>query len=236
MVRGFLREMNIRPEHVAFFTQNDAYGDAGFNGGVKALVAAGYDRARKLPHGRYPRNSVDVEGALARLLDPRLTVKAVIMVGTYKPCAKFIRLARKNGLNAVFANVSFVGSEALAHELGQEGDGVVVTQVVPHYDDALPAVTDYRRRVAQKDVNFVSLEGYVAARAFVEVLRAAPAEATREAFIDAVESGRAFDLGLGTTHVLSPANHQFSNTVWPTFMRDGHFYPLRHWGDLRGRS
>jgi branched-chain amino acid transport system substrate-binding protein len=236
MVRGFLREMNIRPEHVAFFTQNDAYGDAGFNGGVKALVAAGYDRARKLPHGRYPRNSVDVEGALARLLDPRLTVKAVIMVGTYKPCAKFIRLARKNGLNAVFANVSFVGSEALAHELGQEGDGVVVTQVVPHYDDALPAVIDYRRRVAQKDVNFVSLEGYVAARAFVEVLRAAPAGATREDFIDAVESGRSFDLGLGTSHILSPTNHQFSDAVWPTVMRDGHIYPLRRWGDLRGRS
>src|SRR5258708_515515 len=140
MVRGFVQELRIRPEHVAFFTQNDAYGDAGYSGGVKALEAAGCDRARKLPHGRYPRNTVDVEGALARLLDPKVTVRAVIMVGAYKPCAKFIRLARQNGLDAVFANVSFVGSDALARELGREGDNVVVTQVVPHYDQPLPAV------------------------------------------------------------------------------------------------
>jgi branched-chain amino acid transport system substrate-binding protein len=157
----------------------------------------------------------------------------VIMVGAYKPCAKFIRLARANGLDSVFANVSFVGSEALARELGREGDGVVVTQVVPHYDGNLPVVVDYRRRVAQKDVNFVSLEGYVAARAFVEVLRAAGPEPSGEAFIEAVESGRPFDLGLGRTHVMSPNNHQFSDAVWPTSLRDGHFNPLRHWTDLR---
>ena len=55
----------------------------------------------------------------------------LIMIGAYKPCARFIRLARKYGLDAVFINVSFVGSEALAKELGSDGDGVVVTQVVP---------------------------------------------------------------------------------------------------------
>ncbi len=233
MVRGFTQDLRIRPEHVAFFTQNDAYGDAGFAGGVKALEAAGFARARKLPHGRYQRNTVDVEGALARLLEPKATVKAVIMVGAYKPCAKFIRLARENGLDAVFANVSFVGSDALAAELGRDGDGVVVTQVVPHYDEALPVVVDYRRHVAPRDVNFVSLEGYIAARAFVESLRAAGPNATREAFIDAIESGRPIDLGLGHTHSLSRDNHQFSDAVWPTFLKGGRFFPLRHWGDLR---
>jgi branched-chain amino acid transport system substrate-binding protein len=232
MVRGFLDDLHIRPEHVAFFTQNDAYGDAGFSGGVKALEAAGYERARKLPHGRYSRNTVDVEGALARLLDPKVTARAVIMVGAYRPCAKFIRLARRNGLGAIFANVSFVGSDALAQELGQEGDGIVVTQVVPHYDEPLPAVLDYRRHVAQKDVNFVSLEGYIAARAFVEVLHAAEPDANRETFIDALESGRAFDLGLGRTHVLSKTKHQFSDQVWPTVLRHGKFQPLRRWSDL----
>jgi ABC-type branched-subunit amino acid transport system substrate-binding protein len=233
MVRGFVQDLRIHPQHVAFFTQNDAYGDAGFAGGVKALEAAGFERARKLPHGRYPRNTVDVEGGLARLLDPKVTVKAVIMVGAYKPCARFIRLARGSGLDAVFANVSFVGSEALARELGREGDGVVVTQVVPHYDDALPVVSDFRSHVAQEDVNFASLEGYVAARAFVEVLLVAGPNAGREAFIDAVESGHPFDLGLGRSHVMSPANHQFSDAVWPTFLRAGRFHPLRRWGDLR---
>lgn len=235
MVRGCVEELGISPEHVAFFTQNDAYGDAGYSGGVQALEATGFARARKLPHGRYPRNTVDVEGALARLLDPKADVRMVIMVGAYRPCAKFIRLARANGLGALFANVSFVGSEALAHELGRDGDGVVATQVVPHYDQPLPIVADYRERIDPKDVNFVSLEGYIAARAFVEVLRAAGPDATRETFIEAVESGREFDLGLGRAHAMSPANHQFSDAVWLTVLRDGRFRALRRWSDLRGR-
>jgi hypothetical protein len=96
-------------------------------------------------------------------------------------------------------------------------------------------VTDYRRHLADKDVNFVSLEGYIAARAFVEALRAAGANATRENFIDVLESGHPFDIGLERTHVLSPTKHQFSDAIWPTVLRDGRFHPLRHWGDLRTR-
>jgi ABC-type branched-subunit amino acid transport system substrate-binding protein len=233
MVRAFLEDLRIRPEHVAFFTQNDAYGDAGFAGGVAALQAAGYEHAARLPHGRYARNTVDVEGALARLLEPTVVVRAVIMAGSYKPSAKFIRLARANGLDAVFANVSFVGSDSLAKELGRAGDGVVVTQVVPHYDSPLPVVRDYRRHIADADVNFVSLEGYIAAKAFAEVLRATGPNPTRETFVDTLESGHEFDLGLGRGHSLSPTNHQFSDQIWPTVLDKGSFRPLERWSGLR---
>jgi ABC-type branched-subunit amino acid transport system substrate-binding protein len=234
MVRGMLQELRIPPERLSFFTQDDAYGDSGFAGAVKALRAAGYDRPERLPHGRYPRNTSDVEGALAKVLDPRVDPAAVIMVGAYAPCAKFIKLARKAGLRAVFANVSFVGSDALAAELGPDGDGVVVTQVVPHTQSDLPLVEAYRAAVLAADVNFVSLEGFVSARAFVEVLRRAGAGADRERFIDALENGEPFDLGLGMTHTLSKTNHQFSSRVWPTYIRGGHFVPMASWSEIRG--
>jgi ABC-type branched-subunit amino acid transport system substrate-binding protein len=158
MVRGIVHDLRIPAERIALFTQDDAYGDAGYVGAMKALRATGLERPERLPHGRYPRNTSDVEGALARILDPRVSPRAVIMVGAYAPCAKFIQLGRRYGLNAVFANVSFVGSDALAAELGADGNGVVVTQVVPHYDSDLPVVRDYRAIVPQADVNFVSLE------------------------------------------------------------------------------
>lgn len=234
MVRGIVHDLHIPPERIALFTQDDAYGDAGYAGAMKALRAAGLERPERLPHGRYPRNTRDVEGALARLLDPRVSPRAVIMVGAYAPCAKFIKLARRYGLGAVFANVSFVGSDALAAELGADGDGVVVTQVVPHYESDLPVVGEYRGAVPPADVNFVSLEGFIAARAFVEVLRRAGSPPDREKFVDALESGTAFDLGLGTTHALSRDLHQFSDRVWPTFIRGGRFIPMRSWAELRG--
>ncbi len=236
MVRGLVRELGIAPRDLAFFTQNDAYGDAGFAGAVKALEQLGYADAARLPHGRYPRNTVDVEDALSRLLDPRVRPRAVIMVGAYKPCAKFIRLARQHGLDALFLNVSFVGSEALAAELGSAGDGVVVTQVVPLLDPTTPLVREYRAAVKPEAWNFVSLEGFAVARAFVVALEAAGPDATRERFIDALEGGAPIDLGFGAAPRLSKTDHQLSHAVWPTVIRRGKFQPLPSWTQLRGGS
>src|SRR5262249_23287477 len=167
MVRGLTKDLGIRPEDIAFMTQNDAYGDAGYAGGIAALKAMGYADAERLPHARYPRNTVDVEGADAKLLDPAVHPRAIIMIGAYKPCAKFIRLARRHGLRALFVNVSFVIGDSLKKELGADAEGVIVTQVVPPVDSDFPAVREYRESMDPTQVGFVSLEGYLAARAFI---------------------------------------------------------------------
>jgi len=228
MVRG-TTELGIRPEEIAFFTQNDAYGDAGYNGGIAALKQLGYADAERLPHARYPRNTVDVEGAVARLLDPTLRPRAIIMIGAYKPCAKFIRLARRNGLRALFVNVSFVIGDSLLRELGDDAAGVVVTQVVPPIDSELAAVREYRDAVPAAERGFVSLEGFLAARAFVEGLRRAGPDATPERFIDALETAGPIDLGLGEPLELSKTRHQLSNRVWPMIVERGQFRLLDDW-------
>lgn len=234
MVRGLVTELGIAPAQLAFFTQNDAYGDAGFNGAVQALKALGYADAARLPHGRYPRNTVDVEDAVSRLIDPRVRPRAVIMVGAYKPCAKFIKLARQRGLDALFVNVSFVGSEALLRELGPEGDGVVVTQVVPLLDRSTALVKEFEAAVAPDARNFISLEGFAAARAFTVILEATGPQATRETFLDTLERGVPVDLGFGAPVALSPKDHQLSHRVWPTVIRRQRFVPVEQWRSLRG--
>jgi len=230
MVRG-ITELGIRPDEIAFFTQNDAYGDAGYNGGIAALKKLGYASAERLPHARYPRNTVDVEGAVARLLDPTLKPRAIIMIGAYKPCAKFIRLAKHNGLRALFVNVSFVIGDSLVRELGGDADGVIVTQVVPPIDADLPAVREYRDEVPSDVRGYVSLEGFLAARAFVEGLVRAGATTTPEGFIDALEVAGPIDLGLGEPMEITKSRHQLSNRVWPTIVDGGQFRLLDHWKD-----
>lgn len=232
IVRGLVKDARVRPEDIAFFTQNDAYGDAGYNGGVAALKAIGYEKADQLPHGRYQRNTLDVEGALARLLDPSLHPRAVIMIGAYKPCAKFIKLARRAGLRAIFANVSFVLSDSLSRELGPAGEGVVITQVVPPLDSDAPVLKEYRTAIPSADASYVSLEGFLAAKVLVEGLRRAGKNATREQLIDALEKGATFDLGTGPLAPLSPARHQISDRVWPTVIRKGRVHALKSWADL----
>jgi len=97
------------------------------------------------------------------------------MVGTYKACAEFIRVARRIGFGPVFVNISFVGTNALAKELGPDGEGVVISQVVPFPDDpSIPLVARYQRALKtaepQADFGFVSLEGYTVGRLVIEAL------------------------------------------------------------------
>ena len=51
-----------------------------------------------------------------------------------------------------FVNISFVGSEALAQELGDAGEGVIVSQVVPFpWDASVPVVAQYTKALAAVD-------------------------------------------------------------------------------------
>src|SRR5438045_6711638 len=106
------------------------------------------------------------------------------MVGTYAACAEFIRLARRLGLDAVFVNISFVGSNSLAKELGSDGKGVVISQVVPFPGDAtVPVVARYQKalRAAAPEAEFglVSLGGYSVGEVVAEALSSLVAPVTR---------------------------------------------------------
>jgi branched-chain amino acid transport system substrate-binding protein len=229
MIRGLLTERRLQPEEIAFFTQDDSYGDAGFNGAVKALAKHGFTQPEKLAHGRYTRNTLDVEDGLATILDPRHSPRAVIMVGTYKPCAKFIRLAKQHGLKVLFANVSFVGSADLKRELAELSEGVVITQVVPHWSGNLPIMEEYR--ASGLEASFVSLEGFIVGRAYTEILRHSANANLREGFVEAAESGALFDLGWGQTRALSATVHSLSSAVWPTIIRGNEFSQFSDWSE-----
>ena len=112
--------------------QDDSYGRAGFNGVRLALERRDMEMASI---GVYTRNTTAVKAALLDLR--RGNPEAVIMIGAYKPVAALILWARHIGLDPVFMTVSFVGSNALAEELGPGGVGVFVTQVVPFPTDDL---------------------------------------------------------------------------------------------------
>lgn len=231
MILGLTKDLGIAPSEIGFFTQNDAYGDAGWSGGIRALKSIGFEEAEFLPHGRYERNSLNVEDGLSRLMDPRESVKAVLMIGAYKPCAKFIRTARSLGFDPLFLNVSFVGSEALIDEMGTWGEGVIITQVVPAFDGQTPAAVEFCSLLSAPDRSLVSFEGFLVAKACVAGLELAGDGVTREGFVDAFERGNPIDLGLGNSHRLSPMEHQLSHQVWPTQVRDGQLVPLTSWND-----
>jgi branched-chain amino acid transport system substrate-binding protein len=235
MIEALIAYGRLAPEEIAFFTQRDAYGDAGFAGGVEALKMHGLKDEATIIHSRYERNTLAVENGLADMMMAEALPKAIIMVGTYAPCAAFIRLAKKYGLNVIFMNVSFVGVEPLAHELGKAGDGVIITQVVPHFDSDLPIVRSYRQALAayqpSLEVSFSSLEGYAAARILFKGLKTIEGPVTREAVIDALEGLGDFDIGMGQPLRLDYREHQACHRVWPMVLVNGRPVPFK-WSQL----
>jgi ABC-type branched-subunit amino acid transport system substrate-binding protein len=239
MVDALVDVVGLDPAEIGFFTQRDAYGDAGFAGGIAALKRHGLRDASLVCQGRYERNTTNVDGGLADLLSAKTPVRAVIMVGTSAPCAEFIKAARGAGLAALFLNVSFVDAINLASRLGPDGDGVIVTEVVPHFDSELPIVQDYRRALANlpnhSAPNFVSLEGYIAARMLIRGVDSVQGPISRDTITDALEQLGSFDLGLGEPLRLSPQEHQACHRVWPTRISQGKVEPIE-WASLKNRK
>jgi branched-chain amino acid transport system substrate-binding protein len=238
MVDALIDRAGIRCSQIAFFTQRDAYGDSGFAGGVRALRSHGLKDESSVLHVRYERNTVSIDEALAGVLLAKEPPRAVIMVGAYKPCAAFIERARANGLDPFFLNVSFVSSSSLLRELGDKGDGVIITQVVPHFDDDLPIVKQYRAALAESaegsTPGFISLEGYISTRILCRALAAIDGAPDRESVANALEGLGAFDVGLGEPMNLSADQHQACHRVWPTIIRGQEIVPF-DWASL-GRN
>lgn len=208
---------------IAILFQDDGFGRVGLAGVEKALEARGMSLVAE---GSYTRNTVAVKSAL---LDIRKAKpQAIVMVGAYKPLAEFIKLSRKMKMDPTFVTISFVGSKALAAELGADGDGVIVSQVVPQpWDTNLAIVAEYQAALsaleASAEPGFVSLEGYVAGRLVIEGLRKAGADLTRDSFMTAMNTLGTVDLG-GMTLTFGPGDNQGSDDVFLTrILSDGTF-------------
>jgi len=201
---------NLGLKKIAVFYQNDAYGKAGLDGVTLALAA---QNLKPVALATVERNSVDVAAAVKAIT--AAAPDAVVQISAYKSCAAFIRAARKAGYGGTYYNVSFVGTQALADELGKDGAGVVVSQVVPSpYNAARPITREFSeaaKKAGNVQANFSSMEGYLAAKVFAEGLRRG-GKATRDGLISGLESINDQSFG-GFTVSFSPTNHVASKFV-----------------------
>ena len=213
-------------ESIAILYQDDGFGRVGLDGVTAALEKRGMTLSAA---GTYTRNTVAVKSALLEIRKAK--PDAVVMVGAYKPIAEFIKLSKKLKFNPTFVNISFVGSKALAEELGDAGEGVIISQVVPFpWDDGLPIVQEYQAAMSAVDAGaepgFVSLEGYMVGRLAIEALETAGSELSREAFLNAMAALRDVDMGGAALH-FGPGDNQGMDTVFMTRIgAEGTFQPI----------
>ncbi len=213
IVTRLKEDLGVR--RIGIFYQDDSYGRAGLQGLRRALDAHGLPLAAEAD---YRRNTESVKVPLLDLR--RFAPEAVVIIGVYKPAATMIRWARRLGFNPYFVNISFVGSSALARELGDAGEGVYITQVVPSpRDNSIPAMAQYQRSLAavapEREPAFVSFEGYLAGRLVVEGVRLAGPDVTPSGLLEVLQQVSDIDLG-GFDLNYGPKDNQGSDRVYLT--------------------
>jgi ABC-type branched-subunit amino acid transport system substrate-binding protein/tRNA A-37 threonylcarbamoyl transferase component Bud32 len=235
---GYLIDVKKIPERsIVVFAQHDSYGDSGYDGAVRTLRKRGH--SDDLLRVDYERNTLDVDSAVAKVLEYndatarigsverfKHPVKAILMVGTYKPCAKFIQKIRDRKLDPLFLNVSFVGSDALANELNERGPGyatdIIVTQVVPHFESGATGVLRYRDALKKyhpdQQPSFVSLEGFITGQLLIEALRRVGHDLDTEKLVDTLEQLHDYDPAFGGSLGFGASQHQASHRVWGTVL------------------
>ncbi len=193
---------SIGIDRVAVFYRDDAYGRSGLRGVVEEL------RKRDLlliARGSHSRNLTVTSSAVWEIRDSE--PQAIGMVSSYRAASDFIRYTRLQGLNPLFLNLSVVGVQALIDELGDEAQGLVFSQVFPSLNDqSLPLVAQFTKSMdefarknsldAESAKNYVSFEGYLAARFVIHVLqRIDDGEITRQSLLDYIFNTQEFEIG-----------------------------------------
>ena len=190
MVTRLTEDLGI--QRISIIYQDDSYGLAGYHGTMTALDELGMEPASV---GVYTRNTLAVKSGLLDV--NRAVPQAIIVIGAYEPVAELILWARHLGITAVFMNISFVGSNALAEALGSEGKGVFVTQVVPFpipMEGSPPVVQSYVEALKAHEPEavpgFVSLEGYLAGRLAIAGLENCGRDLDRSCFLNGIRAAR----------------------------------------------
>lgn len=218
MVERLTKDLGIKK--VALFIQDDAFGEAGKAGTLRAL----HKRSMKpVEEARYKRNTVDVDEGVAKLKAAQ--PEAIVFVGTYKSLAAAVKKSKAAGISAKFLTVSFIGTSDFIKEAGADGEGVYITQVMPSPDDtSVPLVKQYQQDMKGSEFNYTSLEGYADAVVLVDALKKSGANLTRAGLVSTLEGMNA-DFG-GVKVRYSATSHQGAGQVFVTKVQSGKAVPV----------
>jgi branched-chain amino acid transport system substrate-binding protein len=187
----------IGANQIAVVYQDDGLGADGLKGVEDALKAL---KLAPVAKAGFERNTVKVEGAVAAMV--KANPQAIVFIGVISPAAEFVKQYRSAGGTAQIVGLDLIDTAPLVKLAGMDkASGVVIIQVLPSPERiAIPLIKELRALAAMKGdkappISYVTVEGYVAAKVFVEGLRRAGPKPTRAALTRALESMNDYDLG-----------------------------------------
>lgn len=224
MVKRLTTDLGVKK--IAIFVQDDGFGNVGKSGVEKAVKKYASTGVSIVGEGRYKRNTLAVKAGCDKVIASG--AEAVILVGAYMPCGSAIKYWKKKGFNVPYINISFVGSKALANLIKADPKNVFVTQVVPFpWNKSIPVVAEYHKAMGNKNIGFVSLEGYIAAKTIHKAIQDAGSTVNSETLKTALEKMSSYEIG-GAKISYSKTDHAGLDYVCVTKIKpDGSFVLIK---------
>jgi ABC-type branched-subunit amino acid transport system substrate-binding protein len=227
-------EIGIKPTEVCVYVQNDTYGMSGVLG-LRSVLVKYPDTQETLtkldqilsrvgdppernylgPVGVYQRDTISAREGYLSLKNWEESsghqCRFVATTAVYDAAVTFMAYARYKGEKWIFSSPSPAGGKKLKNMLEKHGitGKVIMTQVVPALDSALPIVAEARAALGQGMEEY-TLEGYLIGRLFLAILNAMDDPLTRENFL---KTARRQPYELGGVKVDYTAGHQGSDLV-----------------------
>jgi ABC-type branched-subunit amino acid transport system substrate-binding protein len=182
---------SIGTSRIALVHVDDSFGADGLEGAQKGLANS---KLKAVTIAKFDRSKPDFS-AIAPLV-VKSDAQAVMVIGSGTAVVEGIKQIKKAGSGAQFITLSNNASEGFVKLLGDQGRGVIVTQVFPQsFNFAL--VKEASQLAKAKGIDMVSpamLEGYATAKVLTEALRRSGAKPTREKLLASLENFK-YDIG-----------------------------------------
>ena len=122
-----------------------------------------------------------------------------------------------------FGTTSEIGSQRFAEVLEEKGEycrGIIVTQIIPHFDATETTISNYRTHLEifnpELFLSFSSLEGYLTTAILIDAINRDGSKFDTESLVGTLELMTGMTISIGATLAFSPTNHQASMTLWGT--------------------
>lgn len=227
-VKGFKR--------IGILYQDDQYGYTFRDPAKTTLAKLGL---KLIAAESYKRGATDLSAQVAKLRQANLD--ACLLVATPPPGAAFLKEAHKQG----WKETKIISSGPLTDEKyinlsGGVGEGVWGLSLWPDpVNSNAPEVVEYREIVEKygkdrdKTPNRYSLFGYYYAKLFVEGLKRAGKDLTRESYIAALEGIKGWESGITPPVNFSATDHLAQDSGFMVEVQQGIFRSISGWLTLQ---
>ena len=179
---------------IAIVYADDSFGIDGMTGAETGMATA---KLKAVALEKFVRNKPDFAPIAPKIFQSN--AQAIVMVAPPQAMVDGIKAFRAAGSTAQIVTLSNNASSGFVKSLGENGRGVIVSQVFPNERSiAYPMVKEaleMAKAKGQVEVSPAMLEGFAAAKVLVEGLRRAGSKPTREKLQASLEGLRKFDIG-----------------------------------------